>query len=186
MPLLKPALLKFVIIMCWGKKKIQYIQVCTCYKHWGIMQHNFSYALVCWDYVNMHSLTVDSLQPALFSSGGLGNIWCNEVILHRFPVLHMENWNSFLSEWTVTLELYKCRVQRKKKRSARLVFQVNDLKNTMVMIMKRLATSEKTAQSHSYVQEMTEGHTTRWPRSSYPISPSQKTNEQTNKRTETK
>lgn len=48
----------------------------------GLWKHNFSYASVCWDYVNTRSLTVDLLQPApCFPSRGLGNAWCNEVIL---------------------------------------------------------------------------------------------------------
>lgn len=34
------------------------------YKHRGVVQHNFSCASVWWDYINIHSLTVDLFQPA--------------------------------------------------------------------------------------------------------------------------
>lgn len=32
---------------------------------------------------------------SVFSSGDVGNIWCNEVILHSFPMLGWDDWKSF-------------------------------------------------------------------------------------------
>lgn len=60
----------FTMIMCkrWKNKHFSFflgfIRARIRYKHRGVVQHNFSCASVCWDYINIHSLTVDLFQPA--------------------------------------------------------------------------------------------------------------------------
>lgn len=62
----------FTMIMCkrWKNKHFSlffllgFIRARIWYKHRGVVQHNFSCASVCWDYINIHSLTVDLFQPA--------------------------------------------------------------------------------------------------------------------------
>lgn len=108
--------IKYVIMIYQRWKNINILAGARC-KHWGVAQHNFTCALVCWDYINMYSLTVDLLQPgSMFSSESLGNIWYNEVIFHSFLSVLFGRFKS-VSKWfhTVTLALLTLTKQKKTK-----------------------------------------------------------------------
>lgn len=70
--------------------------------HAGVVQHNFSSALVCWDYINMHSLTVDLLQVPLCFRLGVWEIFDIMRLYSSFPLFSVEDWNSFLTDFKLS------------------------------------------------------------------------------------
>lgn len=71
------------------------------YKQRGVVQHNFSCASVWWDYINIHSLTVDLFQPAPCFHVGAWETF--DIIRLSSTVFQCSVWNietAFLSDVT--------------------------------------------------------------------------------------